>query len=145
MQSPVAPPGFLLKQIFFNYYSNVYTFKCFCCIYCHIFFFLFLTAVHLSTLPCVVWFFVNCGVYLLACGPVLWQRAHWPVCSGSMLIRCCSCPDCEGHGNGSSQSCEPEMRPPQCGPVRCASAVRSGGTSAGSDLAKHETHTNNRC
>lgn len=74
-------------------------------------------------------------VYLGVYAPTLWQRGHLPVCSGSMLIRCCSFPGCEGHGNGSSRSCVPEKRPPRSGPAHCASAARSGGMSKGSALS----------
>lgn len=73
-------------------------------------------------------------VYLWVWKPALWWTVHLPVCSGSMLIRCCSCPGCEGHGSGSSRSCVPERRPPQSGPERCASKARLGGTSTGSGL-----------
>lgn len=88
------------------------------------------SSVH-SPMFCVL---VYVFVYLWVFGPTLWQTAHLPVCSGSMLIRCCSCPGCEGHGSGPSQSCAPERRPQWFGPGHFVSAARSGEMSTGSDL-----------
>lgn len=83
-----------------------------------------------SHVLCLLWV----CLYLRVCVPTLWQIAHLPACSGSTPIRCCSFPGCEGHGNGSSQNCVPEMRPLRFGPVCCASAAQSGETSTGSAL-----------